>query len=102
MRLALPHNLTRDEVRRRLRANAHRIGDSIPLAMVDVQTSWPEADRMAMAIGAMGQAITGHVDIEDAQVVFTVELPGALAFVEPMVEMAIRSQGPSLLEPPKG
>ncbi|RIV88566.1 hypothetical protein D2V17_07365 [Aurantiacibacter xanthus] len=102
MRLALPHNLTREEVRRRLHENSHRIGDNIPLAMVEVSTSWPSEDRMALAIGAMGQAISGHVDIEDTEVVFTVELPGALAFVEPMVEMAIRNQGPSLLEPPKG
>ena len=102
MRLALPHNLTREEVRRRLRDNSHRIGDSIPLAMAEVTTSWPSEDRMGLAIGAMGQSISGHVDIEDAQVVFTVELPGALSLVEPMVEQAIRKQGQSLLEPPKG
>ena len=101
MRVAIPHQLDRDEVRRRLQQNSHQMGDAIPGGMADITTSWPSEDRMNMAISAMGQSMDGHVDIEDSQVVFEIELPLALSFVQPMVEGAIRQQGQALLAPPK-
>ncbi|MEL1251456.1 polyhydroxyalkanoic acid system family protein [Aurantiacibacter gilvus] len=101
MQVAIPHNLDREEVRRRFRDNTHRIGDSIPGGMAEIETSWPSEDRMNMAIEAMGQALTGHIDIEDQQVVFHMTLPAALGFLTPMIEGAIRKQGQNLLEPPQ-
>ena len=100
MDVAMPHNLGREEVRRRLHANAHRIADGIPGGMADVSTSWPSEDRMAMAIGVMGQTLSGHVDIEDHQVLFHMDLPMALSFLQPMVEGVLRDQGQRLLAPP--
>ena len=47
----------------------------------------------------MGQGIDGRVLIEDAQVVFEVDLPPALSFVEPMIAGAIRDKGQKLLTP---
>jgi len=102
MDIAIPHSLGREEVRRRLRSNSHSIGDSIPGGMADVTTSWPSEDRMALNIGAMGQTIEGHVDIEDSAVLFHMELPMALGFLKPMIEGVIQDQGRKLLAPPKG
>lgn len=102
MQVAIPHDLDREEVRRRLRDNSDRMGDAIPGGMADISTSWASDDRMEMAISAMGQTMSGHIDIEDNRVVFEIELPMALSFVEPMVEGAIRQQGQALLAPPKG
>ena len=101
MQVAVPHDLSREEVRRRLRENSDRMGDAIPGGMADITTSWPSEDRMAMAISAMGQTMEGAVEIEDNQVVFNIDLPLALSFVAPMVEGAIRQQGQALLAPPK-
>ena len=101
MQVAIPHNLPREEVRRRLRENSHSLGDSIPGGMAEVATSWPTEDRMRLSIRAMGQMVDGHVDVEDSQVLFTVALPPALGFLQPMVEGAIRQQGHRLLEGPK-
>lgn len=100
MKIALPHELGRDEVRRRLQSGDNSIADAIPGGLADIATSWPHEDRMDLAITAMGQAISGQVDITDSEVVFTVELPAMLGFIEPMVESAIRSQGHKLLAPP--
>jgi len=100
MQVAIPHSLGREETRRRLRANSHKMADSFPGGMAQVDTSWPTEDRMAMSIQALGQAVTGHIDIEDAQVVLTVELPPALSFMEPLVTNAIRQQGQKMLAPP--
>ncbi len=100
MRVAIPHQLDKDTVRERLRANTSSIGDHIPGGGA-VRTSWPSEDRMAMDITAMGQSLHANVDIEPGQVVLEVDLPPALAFVEPMIAGAIRSQGDKLLAPPK-
>jgi hypothetical protein len=102
MDIAIPHSLGREEVRRRLRANSHSIGDSIPGGMADVTTGWPSEDRMSLNIGAMGQSIEGYVDIEDDAVRFHVELPMALGFLKPMIEGVIQDQGRKLIAPPKG
>jgi hypothetical protein len=45
----------------------------------------------------MGQQITGSIDIQDHELVFTIILPPALSFVEPMVERAIAEKGRKLL-----
>lgn len=101
MNVAIPHNLGREEVRRRMHAQSHQIADGIPGGMAQVATSWPSEDRMALSINAMGQTIDGHIDIEDNQVVFTVQLPPALGFIEPIVAGAIREGGQKMLAPPK-
>jgi hypothetical protein len=100
MQVAIPHTLSREETRRRLRANSHAIGDSIPGGMAQVKTAWPTEDRMTLAIQAMGQALNGYVDVEDSQVVLVVDLPPALGFIEPMIASAIRQSGQKLLAPP--
>ena len=101
MDVEIPHNLGREEVRRRLRENSHRIGDNIPGGMADVQTNWPSEDRMTMSINAMGQMLSGHVDVEDDKVIFHMILPPALGFLQPMIDAAIRDQGHKMLEAPK-
>jgi len=98
MQVAIPHTLGRDIARERLRSRSHTLGDAIPGGMAQVATDWPTPDRMNLSIAAMGQMVDGHVDVEDNQLVFTVTLPPALSFLEPMVAGAIRSQGQLLLK----
>lgn len=97
MRVALPHDLGKDEVRRRLKGRAHEIADFIPGGMAEVEVAWPGEDRMALSVGAMGQTVSGEIDIEERQVVFTVTLPPALSFIEPMIKGAIEAKGRKLL-----
>ena len=101
MEVAIPHNLGREEVRRRFTENSHKIAEHIPGGMAQVETNWPSEDRMTMSINALGQMLTGHIDIEDHQVMFHMTLPAALGFLRPIVEGAVREQGQTLLEPPK-
>lgn len=100
MRVAIPHQLGKDEVRRRLQSSSHKIAEHIPGGMAEVTTSWPSEERMTMQIAAMGQNLAGAVEIKAEQVVFTFDLPPALSFVEPIIEGAIRKQGQKLLAPP--
>jgi Putative polyhydroxyalkanoic acid system protein (PHA_gran_rgn) len=97
MRIALPHSLGREEARRRLHARSGEIAGLFPGGMAEVVVSWPNQDRMALDVTAMGKTIAGAVEIEDHAVAFVIELPAALSFVEPMVRGAIESKGRKLL-----
>ncbi len=98
MRVALPHELGKDEVRRRLKERSHEIADYIPGGMAQVSTGWADEDCMTLNVSTMGQSIDGQVEIEDDQVIFVVELPAALSFIRGMLEGAIRKNGTKLLE----
>lgn len=102
MRVPIPHNLPKEEVRQRLKTRSPEIRDAIPGGMADVTTAWPTEDCMTLGVRAMGQSIDGRVLIEDRQVVFEVDLPLALSFVEPLIRGAIESKGQKLLAPAKG
>lgn len=97
MRVPIPHSLPKEEVRRRLHSRSGEIGSFVPGGMADVTTHWPSEDVMALNVKAMGQGIDGRVVIEDGQVVFEIDLPMALSFVEPIIAGAIRSQGTRML-----
>jgi hypothetical protein len=97
MRVAIPHSLEREEVRHRLRSRTGEIGNFIPGGMAEVKVDWQSQDQMRLGVGAMGQSIDGTIDIEDHQVVFTINLPPALSFVEPMIKGAIEKNGRKLL-----
>lgn len=98
MHVAIPHNLSREAARERLRSRSHTLADAIPGGAAEVKTDWPTPDRMHMTITAMGQVVDGNVDVEDAQLLFNVTLPPMLGFLEPMIAGAIRQQGPRLLK----
>ena len=91
MRVAIPHDLPRETVRERLRSRSHEMGDHIPGGMAKVDTSWPSEDRMAMP------DTQWTVQTPEGQLVFEIDLPPALAFVEPMIAGAVRQQGQKLL-----
>lgn len=97
MRLALPHKLGRDEVRRRLRSRIGELGDHIPGGMAQVDTSWSGEDRLNLVVGAMGQQVAATIDVEEHQVVLDVTLPGMLSFLEPAIKGAVENAGRKLL-----
>ena len=101
MRVPLPHDLDKATLRERLKSRSHEIADHIPGGMAQVETSWSSEDRMDMTVRAMGQDLRGVVELEDKQVVFTVVLPPALGFIEPIVESAIKTSGRKLIEGPR-
>ncbi|WP_338447338.1 polyhydroxyalkanoic acid system family protein [Pelagerythrobacter marensis] len=97
MRVAIPHDLPRETVRERMRRRSHEIAGHIPGGMAEVTTDWPSENRMTMRISAMGQNLDGRVDIEESELVFEIDLPPALGFLEPMIAGAVRQQGQKLI-----
>jgi hypothetical protein len=99
MCVPIAHNLSKEEVRKRLRERSHEIADFIPGGVADVRTDWPSEDMMSLSVRAMGQGINGDVIIEDTQVVFQVDLPLALSFLEPIIKSTVREEGQKLIAP---
>lgn len=97
MKVPIPHELPKEEVRRRLKERAHEMADHIPGPMAEVLTDWPSDDRMNMTITAMGHNLVGTVDIEDARLLVEVTLPPMLGFMEPVISGAMKDQGQKLL-----
>lgn len=97
MRVALPHSLPREELRRRFHSRSGELASLFPAGMAQVTQTWRDEDHLDMAITAMGQQVTGEVELLESSVVITVNLPPALGFVERMVESAVREKGQKLL-----
>ncbi|MEJ6011686.1 hypothetical protein [Novosphingobium aquae] len=97
MRVAIPHGLGREEVRRRMQSRVGELAGFIPGGMAQVEPSWPSEDHMDLVITAMGQQVGAKIDIEEAQVVCTIDLPPALSFIEPLVQGAVEKTGRKLL-----
>ena len=98
MRVALPHSLGAEEVRRRMHAHGDEIGGFFPAGMATVETSWPHEDRMDLHITAAGQKIEGGIDVGEDNVVIELDLPAMLGFLRGTIEGAVRKHGGRLLE----
>ena len=98
MRVPIPHQLGREEARRRLHARSGELAGMMPGGMADVTITWPSEDRMAIAVKAMGKLVNAAVEVSDSNVVVEVDLPMALKLLEPMVRGAVEANGRKLLK----
>ena len=92
----LPHNLGREEARRRIAANIGGLQNHIP-GGADVTSSWT-GDRLDLGVAAMGERIQGTLDVEDNRVRVRLALPGMLGMFGGLIAGALKSQGGLLLE----
>ena len=97
MRVALPHTLAHEELRRRFHARSDELKSLFPAGLAQVTQQWRDQDHLDMEITAMGQRVTGLVELREAAVVVTVDLPPALGFVERIIESTIREKTQKLL-----
>ena len=98
MRIPIPHQLGREEARRRLHSRSGEIAGLMPGGMADVTVTWPSEDRMNLAISAMGKLVNGSVEVGDSAVIVDFELPMAFKLFEPVVRKAIAANGQKLLK----
>lgn len=99
MRVTLPHDLTKDEVRRRMHKHADEIGSFFPPGLAKVTTDWPSEDRMTITAVVMGQTIPGGVDVRDSDVVIEMDLPLLFSVMKGPLEAAVKKEGGRLLAP---
>jgi hypothetical protein len=99
MRVALPHTLGKDEVRRRMHRHADEIGGFFPAGLARVTTGWPNEDRMTITAEVMGQSIPGGVEIREHEVIIEMDLPLLLSVMKGPLEAAVKKEAGRLLAP---
>ena len=92
----LPHNLGKDEARRRIANNLHKLQEHIP-GGAQVQSGW-SGDQLNLDVAAMGQAVTASIDVMESKVHLRVLLPPMLGMFSGMIQAALQRKGSVLLE----
>ena len=93
----LPHKLGKDEAKRRIGGNIHKLQEHIP-GGANVSSRW-EGDTMKLSVAAMGQAIDADLTVHETKVHCHLALPGLLGmFAQPIAAMLKARGGELLLE----
>jgi len=92
----LPHRLGKDEARRRIANNIHKLEQHIP-GGAQVQSMW-NGDQLSLQVAAMGEAVNATIDVMESKVHLKVLLPGMLGMFAGMVQVALQKKGGVLLE----
>jgi putative polyhydroxyalkanoate system protein len=94
--VTIPHELGREEARKRIEAG---FGDlSRHLGGLGAVTRHWDGDRLSFAFAAMGQAVSGYVDVADRAIRLEVLLPNLLAMMAGKLKGRLQKEGQLLLE----
>jgi hypothetical protein len=93
----LPHKLGKDEARRRIAGNVHKLKDHIPGGAAQVDSNW-SGDELKLDISALGQTVEALIGVEDSFVRCRVLLPGMLGMFAGPIEAMLQKKGNILLE----
>ena len=98
--VTIPHKLGRDEARRRLEEGFGRLRQQMTGGMVGMlacHERW-EGDRLHFEAGALGQKVTGRLDVSEDSVRIEVDLPEILAMLAERITGKLKDEGRKLLE----
>jgi putative polyhydroxyalkanoate system protein len=92
----LPHNLGKDEARRRIANNIHKLQDHIP-GGAKVESGWA-GDQLNLRVQALGDSVQTAIDVEETKVHVKVLLPGMLGMFAGPIQAMLQKKGDLLLE----
>lgn len=95
--LTIPHELGRAEARRRIDEGFANFAQHLGAASGVLSKTWA-GDKLNFAFAALGQKVTGVVDVEEAAVRVEVLLPNLLALMADKVKGRLRKEGQLLLD----
>src|SRR4051812_46338100 len=98
--ISIPHELGRAEARKRIDEGFERFSHQMGGVTGAVTKSW-EGDRLAFALSAMGQAISGTLDVLDHTVKLEIHLPNILGMIAGKLKGRLQKEGQLLLEKKK-
>lgn len=99
--VTIPHNLGRTEARRRIDEGVHKLAAQLGGGGAGAMTQSWQGDRLNFSVQAMGQTVTGLVDVLEDGVKLEVILPGFLAMIANKIKGKLQTEGQILLEDPK-
>jgi len=91
----LPHKLGKEEAKRRIGDNIHKLHEQIP-GGGNVQSRW-EGDTMKLSVQAMGEAIEADLTVLESKVHCHFSLPGLLGMFAAPIAAALKAKGGDLL-----
>ena len=94
--VTISHELGRDGARQRIDGGVERMLGSIGNGMLTFDKQWA-GDTMNFEARAMGQTVTGTVDVRDEDATVTVKLPLLLSGIAEKVAGRVRKDGTKLL-----
>lgn len=95
--LTIPHELGRAEARRRIDDGFASFSQHMGAVAGALSKTW-SGDRLNFRFAAIGQEISGTVDVEDAAIKLEVLLPGMLGMLANKVKGRLRKEGQLMLE----
>ena len=94
--VSIPHQLGRVEARRRIEEGFGDLSRHLGGPAGALDKRW-EGDRLLFSLTTLGQSISGHVDVTDAEVTVELWLPGFLAMIAEKVRGTLQKEGQLLL-----
>lgn len=94
--ITIPHQLGRDEARRRIDEQASRLQSQHGGMLQRVEQRW-EGDTMHFLVAAVGQSVSGTLRVAEQNVHLEVALPWMLAMLAGAVKARIERGGRELL-----
>jgi len=98
--ITIPHRLTQQEAKSRLQKGLTDLKAQHSASIAQVAESW-NGDQMSFRLTAMGQAITGRVDVQPSAIKLDIDLPWLLAAFAEKFRPRIEQEGRRMLEDKK-
>jgi hypothetical protein len=95
--VTVPHSLSREEAKSRIRGGLGQVRQQLAPFVGAMEESW-SGDRMAFRVTAVGQNVSGRIDVMDEAVQVEVELPWMLRLLGETLQKRISKQGKLMLE----
>ena len=95
--VSIPHSLGKAEATRRLQAGVAQMKNQFSGQIASFDEQWA-SDRMSFRVGAMGQTVSGHLEVTEDAVRVEVQLPWFLSVVAEKAKGFIQKQGTLMLE----
>jgi hypothetical protein len=94
--VTLPHQLGRAEARRRIEGGFAKITHALPGGAGHCSERW-DGDRLVFSARAMGQTVSGVIDVGDSMVTMEIQLPGVLGLIASGLKGRLQKAGQLLL-----
>jgi hypothetical protein len=95
--MSIPHQLSREEVRRRIQQGIGQVEQQHGNMIGPIEQTWT-GDTLDFQVSPMGQNISGKAIVEDQAVRVEVVLPWMLAALSGQIKQLVEQQGHILLE----
>jgi hypothetical protein len=95
--VSIPHRLGKDEAVRRLKSGLGNVRTNYGHVLAVQDETWT-GDHLQFRVSALGQAVSGSIDVMEDQVNLVVVLPWLLAKLAAAIQPLVRKEGVLMLE----